>query len=79
MDLPFRSQASSAASAPGPIGALEPYSDTTQGQAPGGLWPSEAELPVRAQLPRSGGGTTGGDTLPAPGTDEGAGLPPAGG
>lgn len=63
---------------PGPIGAIGPQPDTTQGAAPGGLT-MEGDLPMRAI---SGGppATTNGYSpqggqppLPAPGSDEGSG------
>lgn len=70
---------------PGPIGADGPFRDVTQGGAPGGRWPSDAELPIRAVSGGSGATTNGYSAdatqpaLPPPGSDQGSGLPPSGG
>lgn len=83
-DLPMRAQAASAASADGPVGALAPFSGVTQGGAPAGPLPSEAELPVEAisgGMPmRLDGYSASAMThpLPPPGSTEGDGLPPSG-
>ncbi len=74
---------SESGSRPGPVGAAEPFSDVTQGAAPGGLT-MDADLPCRPLS--SGGGlpaTTNGFSpqggqppLPPPGSDEGSGKAP---
>lgn len=82
--LPMRAQAGSAASAQGPVGDLAPFSGVTQGAAPAGLVPSEAELPVVSvhggdPMTLNGYSASGGQApLPPPGSDEGSGLPPSG-
>lgn len=58
--------------------------DVLQGEAPAGLFPTEGELPVIA-VPGGDPATLGGyspngaqQSLPAPGSDDGNGLPPSG-
>lgn len=70
---------------PGPIGADGPFRDVTQGAAPGGLFPSESELPIRAWHGAGAPATTSGYSpdgeqppLPPAGSDQGSGLPPSG-
>lgn len=81
--LPFRSQASAAASASGPEGEIPPFRDVTQGAAPAGELFTPGELPVHATHGGSGfsegfSPSSANPALPAPGSDEGFPHPPGG-